>query len=108
MNNEIAGKLSNKDILNEYSDKELDRITKVYEDANCSDVSVDIDTYELFNEEDTVVMHLSYKDSKGDLIYHSTAFIPNDQYLGTIDIVSLNKDWFEDVVGMFDLNNCLN
>lgn len=92
-----------KDILSQYSDTSIEKLIKEYEQKGYSNVSISIDTIDFLKQDNkTALLCISYTTDNNTNIYQYTLFIINNQYIGTLNIVSINEDRFNDVINMFE------
>ena len=93
-----------KDILGQYTTKDIEDLIKQYEEKGYKDVKISTNTIDLFDIEDnkTALSYLSYIDINNNQIYQYSIFITNKEYMGILNIVSINEDRFNKVLGLFE------
>lgn len=95
-----SNSLNNKTILKQYSNTKLKQLEESYLEAGYKDISISTKTIKLFNK-DTSLLETKYIDLDNNQVYQYTVFIINNKYLGTLNITSINEDYFDEVIEMF-------
>ena len=93
-----------KDILGQYTTKDIEDLIKQYEEKGYKDVKISINTIDLFDIEDnkTAILYISYIDTNNNQIYQYSIFITNKEYMGILNIVFINEDRFDKALKMFE------
>lgn len=93
-----------KDILGQYTTKDIEDLIKQYEEKGYKDVEISINTIDLFDIEDnkTAILYISYIDTNNNQIYQYSIFITNKEYMGILNIVFINEDRFDKALKMFE------
>lgn len=93
-----------RDILGQYTTKDIDNLIKEYEEKGYKDVKISTNTIDLFDIKDnkTALLSISYIDEDNILVYYNVVFIINKEYLGTLNILSIGEDRFDKALELFE------